>query len=115
MRVLVCGGRDETRKDIVHTWLHEMDKEVEITGMITGGATGVDTFAAEWAKLNNIPCTVVKADWEKYGKRAGPIRNTIMLNMFPDVVVAINGGRGTAHTVSEAKKRNIGVVEIRVK
>jgi hypothetical protein len=53
------------------------------------------------------------ADWEKYGKAAGPIRNQqILVEGKPDLVVAFQGGRGTANMVSRAQQAGVPVVEI---
>ncbi|TAL45507.1 MAG: hypothetical protein EPN91_02025 [Salinibacterium sp.] len=52
-----------------------------------------------------------KADWETYGRRAGIVRNLAMLDTRPDLVIACWDGesKGTAHTMTEARKRGIPV------
>lgn len=113
MKVLVCGGREFHNLkygyyvlDFVHTKLHP------ITTVIQGGAFGADALADHWAfdrKLNRIE---YPADWDKYGKAAGMIRNAEMLKENPDLVIAFPGGRGTAGMVKLAKNKNINVMEI---
>ena len=54
------------------------------------------------------------ADWDQFGKNAGPIRNKAMLaEHVPDVViafhVAIEKARGTKHMVTLARKAKIPV------
>lgn len=52
------------------------------------------------------------ADWDKYGKRAGYLRNVQMLDEGkPDLVVAFPGGKGTAMMVKLAKERGVRVIE----
>jgi hypothetical protein len=53
---------------------------------------------------------VFEADW-RLGRRAGPERNVRMLDTKPDLVLAFWDGqsRGTRHTISEARRRNITV------
>ena len=51
------------------------------------------------------------ADWKKYGKSAGPLRNQRMIDEGkPDLVVAFPGGVGTADMISRAKAYNISVL-----
>jgi len=55
------------------------------------------------------------ADWGKYSKSAGYIRNKQMLaEGKPDLVVAFPGGKGTANMVKLAKLANIPIHTIDV-
>ena len=63
---------------------------------------------AEWAR---IPVKEYPADWQKHGRAAGPIRNQQMLDEGkPDLVVAFDGGRGTADMIARAEKAGVRVV-----
>lgn len=106
MRILVCGGRDYQDVNRIASVLSEYsDKDVTI---IHGGARGADTLAGEWAMRFAKDVVVFKADWDKYGKAAGAIRNQQMLDEGkPDMVIAFPGGRGTADMVRRAKNTNI--------
>jgi hypothetical protein len=111
MKVLVCGGRDFRDKALLDGALSELDNAVNITEIIHGGANGADTMAGCWAEQYNIPVTVYKADWSRYGRSAGPRRNEKMLyEGKPDIVLAFPGGRGTAHMVGIAEKAGVKVV-----
>lgn len=106
--VLVCGGRNWRDYGAVLRILTQLQPGV----VIAGDATGADALALEAAA--QIGCNSVKhhADWERYGKAAGPIRNGEMLRINkPDVVVAFPGGRGTADMVRRAKAAGIRVIE----
>lgn len=114
MKVLVCGGRDCHRKDLVFDTLDRVHAERGITGLIEGGASGIDQLAYAWAKENGLHLKTYRADWNRHGRAAGPIRNAHMLaDGNPDLVVAINGGRGTAHMVGIAEKAGVEVIEVR--
>lgn len=91
MKVLVCGGRDNWS----FSYLCQILDSLEITEIIEGGALGADSLAYAYALINDIPCTTVNADWNKYKKAAGFIRNKKMILMNPDLVVALAGGSGT--------------------
>lgn len=101
-RVLVCGGRDYNNRDHIHNVLCDLDAERgPITCVIHGHATGADHEGMIWAQMmaSARQCTHAPfvAEWEKYGKAAGPMRNQRMIDQGkPDVVLAFPGGRGTA-------------------
>lgn len=137
MRILVCGGRNfsdlstpEKKRDekavsqykfvmeVLHKITEEFSKHVDFYDnwlpsditIISGGAKGVDSTAIDFAAVNWCPFVEFKANWKKYGKRAGPIRNQAMIDQGkPDLVVAFPGGTGTADMVSRAIKANIPV------
>jgi len=76
----------------------------EIEAVISGGARGTDTLVARFAARHGLPLVVVPAEWEKYGKKAGPIRNTEIVRRA-DVLVAFWDGvsRGTFDSISKAR------------
>ncbi len=81
--------------------------------ILTGAGTGADTDIIDWCVVSGVPWEEFPADWKKYGKKAGPIRNQQMLDEGqPEVVIAFPGGRGTADMVRRAKKKGIEVIEI---
>jgi ABC-type Fe3+-hydroxamate transport system substrate-binding protein len=54
--------------------------------------------------------TRCRAEWEKYGKRAGPVRNRQMLELKPDGVVAFDtGGPGTRDMITAAQEAGVPV------
>lgn len=87
--------------------------ELKPTLIVQGGASGADSLAKRYAKINLIECVTVEADWNKHGKAAGPLRNKKMLEMYPDaLVVAFPGGRGTTNCVTTAKVLGLDVMEV---
>jgi len=118
MKVLVCGGRDYSNRAQVFAELDILHGFNETLCVISGGATGADALAEEWARANIGKRTGVsfhgfKADWKKHGKAAGPIRNQAMIDKgWPDLVLAFPGGRGTADMVSRAKTAGVEVKEL---
>lgn len=112
MRLLVTGGRHYTDYWTVDEVLTGLQTSRPVTCLIVGGALGVDRFARSWAQRNGIAVETYNADWTKYGPRAGPIRNALMISARPDSVVAFPGGRCTADCVRQAKAAGIPVIEI---
>jgi hypothetical protein len=76
-----------------------------ITEVVCGEARGADTLGKEWAMRKGIPVKSFPADWDKYGKRAGYLRNIDMAE-YADQLIALlflRGGlvgtRGTANMI----------------
>lgn len=115
MKVLVCGGRDFNNYFLLHTYLLGVHTKTPITEIIEGGAKGADALAARFADQLNIPLHTFKADWDKFGKSAGPIRNAQMLaEGKPDLVVAFPTLRsvGTHDMIAKAKAKKVRVVSV---
>lgn len=103
MRILACGGRDYLNVKRIHEALSAVHRKHGISVLIHGAAAGADTIAGHWALLHGIDVEEYPADWERYGRRAGPIRNRQMVKLGrPDAVVAFRGGPGTADMVVHA-------------
>lgn len=110
MRVLVCGGRTYCNKAFFDKAMDEVQIGGRISLIIQGGAKGADYLAHLYACKRGIKEEVYNADWYRYKKAAGPIRNKRMLEEGkPDLVVAFPGGDGTAHMVAIARKAGIKV------
>jgi hypothetical protein len=103
MRVLVCGGRNFSDYSFLSSVLTNIHTTTKITRIIQGEAPGADTLARQWANEHNILIIGFPADWNTYGRAAGPIRNKQMLDEGkPDVVIAFPGNKGTRNMVAQA-------------
>jgi hypothetical protein len=125
MKILVCGGRDYSDKELIFKTLYDLcikhskfynpddnwlPSDIKI---IAGGAAGADRIAISFAIQHYTQYKEYPAQWQKYGRAAGPMRNQQMLDKeHPDLVVAFPGGRGTTDMISRAKKAGIKVMEI---
>lgn len=100
-------------KELVYVALDQINNRSPISLLIHGSAKGADRLAAAWAfdrKVNQRP---YPANWDKFGKQAGPIRNKSMLKYGqPDLVVGFQGGSGTRHMMAIARNANVPVVKI---
>lgn len=112
-RILVCGSRDYTNRERVRAVLDEYIRgwphKHDAFEVIHGAARGADTLAGEEALDLGFWVRAVPAQWRRYDKRAGIIRNRTMLDLEPDLVIAFGDGRGTSDTVAEAERRGIPV------
>jgi hypothetical protein len=111
VRIIVCGGRDYADRAFVFQVLDKIHTLRGICEIIQGECpTGADRFAREWAINMGQEPTRCRAEWEKYGKRAGPIRNRQMLELKPDGVVAFDtGGPGTRDMITAAQEAGVPV------
>lgn len=113
MIVLVTGGRNYANRDLVFETLDKLHAKTPITCVVHGGANGADSLADFWAVTRNINQSVFPANWKKYGRSAGPIRNQVMIwEGKPELVVAFPGGDGTADMVSRATGAGVRVLTI---
>lgn len=123
-RVLVCGGRhygstennggqsrSEALEEQESVW-STLDR-LQPSLIIHGGAKGADQIAGDWARMNFSPYCVFPANWDRLGRRAGPVRNGWMLEHGqPDLVVAFPGGKGTKGMVKLAQEAGVPVLEV---
>ena len=102
MKVLICGSRNINDPALVSQAVSQIGTIP--THIISGGARGVDKLAAVYAASQGIEFTEYQADWERYGKRAGFIRNYAMVGNA-DAVIAVWDGTspGTKHSIDLAR------------
>ena len=106
-RLAVVGSRDFDDFDLFVKVMDRLRLVKDIQAIISGGARGADAMAAHYAEVNEIPLTVFEADWDKYGKGAGFIRNKDIWGAS-DMGIAFYDGvsKGTKHSFDLARKQN---------
>ena len=103
--VVVTGGRDFTDGPFIFNSLDQFDLEIGIAALYHGGANGVDNICGQWAWDWGVPCFVCSANWKKYPKSAGPIRNHWMKDFsHAEYLLSFPGKRGTAHMTAACEK-----------
>lgn len=117
-RVLVTGSRDWNNKNKVFAILDSILKQhPEGVAVIDGGCpTGADRYARMWvwyrAGTGLVSNETYNADWDLYGKSAGPKRNQLMVDKGADVCVAFPLGisRGTRDCMKKAEEAGIKII-----
>lgn len=120
-RYLFCGDRNWKNYRLIQTVLAGLRWDHNgrpcYPTIITGGAHGADSIAFECATNQGAATEVYNAEWDKYGKAAGPIRNQTMLDTGIYAVYAfhnnIEQSKGTKHMVTIAKRAGVPVYLIR--
>lgn len=105
MKLAIIGSRGFQNYSLL---IKELDpKKDKITLVISGGAEGADTLGEKWARGNKIPTLIFPANWNKFGKRAGYIRNEDIIKNCDCCIAFWDGvSKGTAHSISLCKKYN---------
>jgi hypothetical protein len=100
VKVVIFGSRGISDMQEVDKALAHSGVAGRITEVVSGGARGVDALARIYAQEHALPFKLFTADWEKHGKRAGPMRNMEMAD-YADFGIAVWDGRsqGTAHMI----------------
>jgi len=112
-RYIVCGGRHYNDWHFLMSKLNTLFQQDWNFVLVHGAAPGADTLASQWGEWVQVIVEPHPADWDKYGKAAGMIRNQEMLDSGVDGVVAFPGGVGTAGMVRIARKAGVPVWDLR--
>ncbi|ACM19078.1 protein of unknown function DUF2493 [Geotalea daltonii FRC-32] len=117
MKVIVAGSRGITDYELIRTALDEArNRGLNITAIVDGMARGIDCLASRYATENGIDNIRVAADWKRYGKGAGILRNEQMAEIA-DALIAVWDGKspGTLHMIECAKAKglkNISIISV---
>ena len=78
----------------------------DTTVIVSGGATGVDTLAARYARAKRLPLVEFKPNYREFGKGAPFVRNRQIIDYCDNVVAVWDGvSKGTKYTVDYARKQ----------
>ena len=120
MKVIICGPRDFYDYEVVCAAIEASG--FDVTEVVSGDASGVDSLAIKWAKNNKKKLRIMPAKWkdlkvpgaiikknkwgQDYNHAAGFQRNQAMVDYVdPDgaVIAIVTGSQGTADTIRKAK------------
>lgn len=115
LRVIIAGSREFNNYDLLEStisnYLKENTNNVEI---VSGTARGADQLGEQFAIKYGYQIRRFPANWNLYGKSAGPIRNREMAEYASDgqgILFAFWDGksRGTKSMINLAKKYGLEV------
>ena len=115
MKLAIVGSRTFVDYDFFKVHVDEVFSLENITFIVSGGAKGADTMAETYGRKNAIPFIVFPANWNKYKKSAGPIRNKQVVDEC-DMMIAFlqDGSRGTMNAIQQASKVGKKVIVVRI-
>ena len=114
-KVLVTGSREWNDQKTILDALSDLlrtHQPSDIT-VIVGGARGADKIAKEIARFLCMNVQEFPADWDRFNKAAGPIRNAEMVAQKPDICLAFPtaSSKGTIHCMKLAFDAGVPVTE----
>jgi hypothetical protein len=126
MRVIVTGSRNWTGVIAETKIFGVLDNALDLAVSMGQGfelihgacPTGADEIANRWATVGEVADLVMlttwPAQWDLFGKAAGPVRNEVMMAAGGDLCVAFLRGNssGTLDAISKARRRGIWTVVV---
>ena len=114
-KVIVAGGRDFDNYEFLKKKLDETfeslgDLDAHPIEIISGMADGADTLGIKYTKEHKLTMVLYPANWDKYPRMAGILRNMNMLVTATHLVAFWDGkSHGTKHMIEIAKEKGIPV------
>lgn len=109
-KIIIAGTRTFNNYDLLKSTLNNFIKNKSDIEIVSGTCAGADLLGEKYAVENNLPIKRFPANWYKYGKAAGPIRNKQMAEYADACIVFWDGqSRGTKSMISLAKENGLKV------
>ena len=113
MKLIIAGTRTFNNYELLETTLDEYLTHYKVNEIVSGTCSGADILGEKYAKLHNIPVKQFPANWNLYGKSAGPIRNKQMAEYADACIVFWDGkSKGTLSMINLAKEYNLDLMII---
>jgi hypothetical protein len=107
-RVAIVGSRGYPRLDLVREYVGTLGLRAIV---VTGGAAGVDQTAEERALERGMQVSIHVPDWDRWGKRAGLLRNAKIVADCDRLVAFWDGqSSGTRDSIEKALTARMDVV-----
>ncbi len=107
-RVVIAGCRDYTNyeeaREYIDCCVSDIRQKYQII-IVSGGCRGADMLGERYARENGFEIERYHADWETYGRSAGPRRNKQMAEVS-DYVICFwdEKSKGTKSMIDYARK-----------
>lgn len=88
MRVIIASGRDFNDYELLCSSCDRILKNLFVTEIVQGGAAGADALGKRFAEERNYAVREFSAEWGRYGRRAGPIRNR-QIAEYSDMLICL--------------------------
>lgn len=109
-KVIVAGGRDFDNYKLLEEALDGILYKCDKVTIISGEASGADTLGEMYGISKGYDIIRKPANWNKYGKAAGYIRNKEMAGIANSLVAFWDGeSRGTSHMIDLARERELTI------
>jgi predicted Rossmann fold nucleotide-binding protein DprA/Smf involved in DNA uptake len=113
IRIIIAGSRSVNEQQVREAILRCPWSGLASV-IVSGTAKGADEYGERWAEEQNLVVHRFPADWEKYGKSAGPIRNKLMAENAEGLIAVWDGkSKGTANMIKLATQLGLRVFILR--
>lgn len=100
MKVIIAGSRHMTQGELIQPAVDL--STFDVSEVVCGMARGADSLGNLWARAKGVPVKYFPAEWKRYGRGAGPIRNKQMLDYADALIVFIwNNSRGSENMLAQ--------------
>lgn len=113
IRVVIAGSRNYTDYSSASKFICENLSAYEKKSLIivSGGCRGADSLGERFAAENGISVEKYPAEWKKYGKGAGLVRNMKMAEICDFAICFWDGkSKGTFSMIDYCRKLNKKVI-----
>lgn len=122
LNLIIAGSRDwksySVLKDATNEILTDIYYKLPFNSVqvISGTAKGADLLGEQYACEYNFSIKRFPADWDKYGKKAGYMRNVEMANNANACIVFWDGkSKGSQHMIDIAKEHDLVLYVVKEK
>ena len=121
-RIIIAGSRKfndypKMVKELDNLGIHLINS-INPIEIVSGHAPGADTLGEKFAKAYDYPLKIFPAEWDKYGKAAGPIRNEQMAKYAAEsdmgilIAFPIGESKGTRNMIKLAQQYGLEICVI---
>lgn len=114
MKIAIVGSREPGNINFAK----ELEKRINIQSgdtIISGGAKGIDSLAAEYATAHGLALVEIRPNYAKNGRGTTFIRNREIVDNADMVVAFWNGtSKGTKYTIDYANKKGVTTLIITI-
>ena len=109
-KVIIAGTRNFTDYAQLCSFADEVLAEAEDVEIVSGGASGAAALGERYARERGHGLKIFPAEWKKWGRAAGPIRNAQMAD-YADALIAFWDGKsaGTRDMIRKAEEKGLQV------
>ena len=110
MKVIIAGGRDFNNYELLREKCDIILSNQQELVIVSGRVSGADSLGERYAKEKGYEMELFPADWKKYGKSAGYVRNSEMAEVAESLIAFWDGkSRGTKNMIDIAKNKGLKV------
>lgn len=105
IKLLICGSRNFNNYEVLKKSILSLGLSMKYVMILSGAARGADTLAIQFAEELGLQYKLFPALWEKYGRSAGMIRNSQMIELATATVAFWDGKSvGTKDAIEKTKQ-----------